>query len=159
MEQQWLSAQHKLQIIIQSIIKGDSYFTVEYMPVWGAISLGSAALLGWSLALQKMFPSFLRDYAKIKSPNRIMQLHLDQVMMGTILLSSSIAFSNLPHFIAQPLTFGCLMNPLGFLPLMFWPNCDKTLLYRGGIGISFISSTIGFVGLAWWAIQERILKL
>lgn len=156
MEQQWLLTQYKSQVAM--IKTGDTYFSVEYMPVWGAISLASAALLGWVLALQKMFPSLLRDYAMVKAPNRIMQLHLDQVMMGTILLCSSTAFPTLPHFVAQPLTFGCLMNPLGFLPLIFFPSCDKTLIYRGGIGISFISSTIGFVGLAWWALQDRILN-
>ena len=130
----------------------------------GACSLASAALLGWLMALQVSEPALVRKLG-IRSPKRITQLHLDQVMMGLILLASGTAFPDMPDHFAGPLLVGTILNPLGFVPMLFKPDADKTLLYRAGIGFSFISSTIGFVGMAWHALGydssavERFIKL
>jgi hydroxylaminobenzene mutase len=120
----------------------------------GVLSLASAALLGWLIALHRAQPEAIKKIG-IKAPHRIMQLHLDQVMMGLILLAVATAFPDVPDWVAIPLLVGTVLNPLGFVPLAFWPKCDETLLYRGGIGFSFIASTIGFVGLAVWVLAGR----
>lgn len=120
----------------------------------GVLSLASAALLGWLIALHRAQPEAIGKIG-IKAPHRIMQLHLDQVMMGLILLAVATAFPDVPDWVAIPLLIGTVLNPLGFVPLAFWPKCDETLLYRGGIGLSFIASTIGFVGLAVWVLAGR----
>lgn len=117
----------------------------------GALSLASAALLGWLMALQRAEPWAIKKMG-IASPHRIQQLHLDQVMMGVILLSSGSAFPSLPDHFAGPLLVGCILNPIGFVPLAFFPTCDQTLWYRAAIGFSFISSSIGFVGMAYHAV-------
>lgn len=127
---------------------------IQYFHKAGVLSLASAAGLGWLIALQRAEPNAVKALG-IRAPKRIMQLHLDQVMMGLILLASGTAFPALPDRYAGPLLLGTILNPLGFLPLMFFPECDKTLLYRGAIGVSFISSTIGFVGMAWWVWFEQ----
>lgn len=118
----------------------------------GALSLASAALLGWLIALHRAEPWAVKKLG-ILAPNRIMQLHLDQVMMGLILLASGTAFPDMPDVFAGPLLVGTILNPLGFVPLMFWPTCDKTLAYRAFIGFSFVSSTTGFVGMALHAFS------
>lgn len=123
---------------------------IDYFHKAGALSLASAALLGWLIALQRAEPAIVKKMG-IRAPNRITQLHLDQIMMGLILLASGTAFPTMPDYFAGPLLVGTILNPLGFLPLMFLPTCDQTLLYRAGIGFSFISSTIGFVGMAYHA--------
>ncbi|KAJ8612789.1 hypothetical protein MRB53_037260 [Persea americana] len=120
----------------------------------GATSLASAALLGWLIALQRAEPSAVKAMG-IQAPNRIMQLHLDQVMMGLILLASGTAFPDMPDHFAGPLLLGCFLNPLGFVPMAFFPGCDKTLVYRAAIGFSFISSSIGFVGMAYHACHGK----
>lgn len=116
----------------------------------GALSLGSAALLGWLITLQRTNPNIVRKLG-IKAPKRILQLHIDQVLMGLILIAAKTAFPDLPDAYGGPLLVGTFLNPLGFVPMAFSPGCEDTLWYRGGIGFSFISSTIGFVGMAYWA--------
>jgi hypothetical protein len=122
----------------------------KYFHFAGALSLASAALLGWLMALQRVEPKAVRALG-IRAPNRIQQLHLDQIMMGLILLASGTAFPDLPDHFAGPLLVGTILNPLGFLPMAFLPKCDETLVYRAFIGFSFISSSIGFVGMAYHA--------
>lgn len=124
-------------------------YTKYFHPV-GALSLASAALLGWLMALQRAEPKAVRALG-IRAPNRIQQLHLDQIMMCLVLLASGTAFPDLPDHFAGPLLVGTILNPLGFQPIAFLPKCDETLVYRAFIGFSFISSSIGFVGMAYHA--------
>lgn len=116
----------------------------------GTLSIASAGLLGWLMALEKSDPAAVRRLG-IRSPRRITNLHIDQVMMGLILISARTACPDLPNRFAGPLLVGTILNPLGFAPLMFWPSADKTIAYRMFIIPSFLSSTVGFVGLAYWA--------
>ena len=115
----------------------------------GVLSLASAALLGWLIALHRASPDTITKLG-IKAPHRLMQLHLDQVMMGLILLAVATAFPGIPDWIAIPLLVGTILNPLGFVPLMFLPKADQTLWYRAGIGFSFIAMSGSLVALAIW---------
>lgn len=121
----------------------------------GVLQLASAALFGWVLTLQRTQPEFSRDRLKIIGPRRIMQLHLDQVMMGLILLAVGSAFPELPDWIAIALLIGTVLNPLLFLPLAFWPKLDKHLLFRAATGFSFIVASTAFVALAIWVAAYR----
>ncbi len=120
----------------------------------GVLSLASAALLGWLIALHRANPDAIKKLG-IKAPHRIMQLHLDQVMMGLILLAVATAFPDIPDVVAVPLLIGTILNPLGFVPVAFVPAWDKSLGFRAFIGFSFVASTIGFVGLAVWVLAGR----
>lgn len=120
----------------------------------GALQLASAALLGWVIALDRADPARLKAIG-IKVPRRLMQLHLDQVMMGVILLSVANAFPDIPGPIAVALLIGTTLNPLLFLPLAFAPKLDEALPYRAITVGSFIAATIGFVGLAIWVLTGR----
>lgn len=120
----------------------------------GVLQLASAALLGWVLALQRAQPETLKKFG-LKAPRRIMQLHLDQVMMGVILLSVGVAFPEIPDWIALFLLVGTTLNPLLFLPLAFWPKLDDGLPFRIVTVGSFIATSVGFVSLAVWVLIGR----
>lgn len=120
----------------------------------GVLSLASSALLGWVIALHRARPEALAKVG-VKAPHRIMQLHLDQVMMGLILLAVATAFPDLPSWIAIPLLIGTVLNPLGFLPLAFLPKADETLWYRAAIGVSFIATSGSLVAMAVWFLTGR----
>ncbi len=120
----------------------------------GALQLASAALLGWLIALDRADPARTKQLG-IKVPRRLMQLHLDQVMMGLILLAVATAFPDIPGWIAIPLLIGTTVNPLLFLPLAFWPKLDERLGYRVITVLSFLAATVAFVGLAIWVIALR----
>ncbi len=120
----------------------------------GALQLASAALLGWLIALDRADPERTKRLG-IKVPRRLMQLHLDQVMMGLILLAVATAFPDVPGWIAIPLLIGTTVNPLLFLPLAFWPKLDERLGYRVITVLSFLAATVAFVGLAVWVIALR----
>jgi hypothetical protein len=120
----------------------------------GTLQLASAALLGWLIALQRSSPEKVKALG-IVAPRRIMQLHLDQVMMGVIDIAVASAFPALPAGIALALVIGTIFNPLGFVPLAFVPALEQGLPYRVFIVTSFVFSTIGFVGLAVWVCAFR----
>jgi hypothetical protein len=120
----------------------------------GVLSLASAALLGWLITLNRTKPEVVAKLG-IKAPHRIMQLHLDQVMMGLILLAVATAFPDIPNAIAWPLLIGTILNPLGFVPLAFKPKADETLWYRTGIAFSFIATSGSLVALAIWFLAGR----
>lgn len=120
----------------------------------GVLQLASAALLGWVLALQRAQPETLKKIG-LKAPRRIMQLHLDQVMMGVILLAIAVAFPEIPDWIAIPLLIGTTLNPLLFLPLAFWPKLDDGLPFRVITVLSFIATSFAFVSLAAWVLAGR----
>lgn len=127
---------------------------VDVLLCAGALQLASAALIGWIIALDRADPERTKRLG-IKVPRRLMQLHLDQVMMGLILLAVATAFPDVPGWIAVPLLIGTTVNPLLFLPLAFWPKLDAQLGYRIITVSSFIAATIAFVGLAVWVIALR----
>lgn len=116
----------------------------------GILQLASAALVGWLIALDRAAPERVRSLG-IRVPRRLMQLHLDQVLMGLILLAIPTALGPIPEWCAWPLLVGTILNPLLFLPLAFAPRLDQHLGYRVITVGSFLAATVGFVGVAiWW---------
>ncbi|MBO9534775.1 MAG: hypothetical protein J7513_17510 [Solirubrobacteraceae bacterium] len=127
---------------------------VQWLLGAGVLQLASAASLGWLIALDRADPAKLKMIG-IKVPRRLLQLHLDQVMMGVILLAVATAFPDIPDWTAIALLIGTTLNPLLFLPLAFAPKLDEALGYRVISVGSFVASTIGFVGLAIWFLFLR----
>jgi hypothetical protein len=120
----------------------------------GVLQLASAALLGWLIALDRADPQRTKALG-IKVPRRLMQIHIDQVMMGVILLGIASAFPDIPDVIGIALLIGTTVNPLLFLPLAFAPKLDQALGYRVFSVGSFMAATFGFVGLAIWVLALR----
>lgn len=127
----------------------------EVLLTAGVLQLASAALVGWLIALDRAAPERVRQLG-IRVPRRLMQLHLDQVLMGLILLAVPTALGEIPRWCAWPLLVGTILNPLLFLPLAFAPRLDQNTAYRALTVGSFLAATVGFVGLAiWWCAGLR----
>lgn len=135
-------------------VKWDTQAMINLLLAVGVLQLASAALLGWVIALHRAKPEVLAK-GGIKAPHRVMQLHLDQVMMGLIDLAVATAFPDIPDLIAIPIVVGTILNPLGFVPLAFWTKVDETVGYRAAIGVSFIATSGGLVALAVWVLAGR----
>lgn len=117
----------------------------------GLFELALGALLGWLITLRLESPETLRRLG-IRQPRRLLQLHLDYVMMGLILIAVGLAVPDLPTWIAAPLVFGTIVNPLGFLPLAFDEQQRQRAYYRVTITLSFIGTSGGLLAAAVFAL-------
>ena len=71
----------------------------------GLFELAFGALLGWLITLRLESPETLRRFG-VRQPRRLLQMHIDYVMMGLILIAVGLAVPDLPTWIAVPLVFG-----------------------------------------------------
>lgn len=114
----------------------------------GLIELAVGGLLGWAVLLRKEKPDFFGRIG-LKQPRAVLQVHLDYILMGLILIALGSVLDDPPALLAGLLIFGTIVNPLLFLPGAFDPKVEKKLAYRALAAISF--TTIS-VGLVWAAI-------
>lgn len=114
----------------------------------GLIELAIGALLGWAMVIKLEKPAWLTRIGVVR-PHRILQVHLDFVMMGVILIAVGLVVDDPPGLLAAMLIFGTFVNPSLFVPLAFSPAADKRLWYRALATISFIAMS---GGLVWAAI-------
>lgn len=113
----------------------------------GLVELAVGALLGWGMVLRSEKPEWLQK-AGVVAPHRILQVHLDYVFMGLILIGVATVVPDLPKALAIALVFGTLVNPFLFIPLMFEPKTEKRLWYRALSVISFLAISISLVAAA-----------
>lgn len=114
------------------------------------IGLGELAvggLFGWLIVARLERPELLTR-AGVRSPRRLLQAHLDYVMMGLILIAVGLALPGLQTWIVVPLAFGTLTNPSLFLPLAFDEEWSKRMPYRVVTVISFIAMSGSLVAAA-----------
>jgi len=114
----------------------------------GLIELAIGALLGWGMVIRSEKPEWLKRIG-LARPHRILQVHLDFLMMGLILIAVGLVVSDPPALLQAMLIFGTLMNPSLFIPLAFNPAVEKQLWYRGLAIVSFIAVS---GGLVWAAV-------
>ncbi len=114
----------------------------------GLIELAIGALLGWAMVIRSEKPEWLKRIGVAK-PHRILQVHLDFLMMGLILIAVGLVVSDPPALLQAMLIFGTVMNPSLFIPLAFNPAAEKQLWYRGLAILSFIAVS---GGLVWAAV-------
>lgn len=114
----------------------------------GLIELAVGGLLGWAVVLRKEKPEFYRRIG-LKQPRAILQIHIDYILMGLILIALGMVLDNPPTLLAALLIFGTIINPLLFLPGAFDPAHEKKLIFRVIAGLSFTAIS---VALVWAAI-------
>lgn len=112
----------------------------------GLIQLAVAAVTGWAVVAWRERPHWL-ERLRIVAPRRLLQLHIDYVMMGLILIAVGLVVPDLPTVLAIALIFGTTVNPLLFLPLAFG-RLDEKLPFRIVSVISFVSVCVGLIGAA-----------
>lgn len=113
----------------------------------GLCEIAFAALLGWALIARLEKPELLTR-AGVKSPRRILQCHLDQIMMGLILIAVSVVVPDLPTAIKVPLVFGTIVNPLLFGAQAFSDTLENRLAFKLVSVISVTATSGGLVATA-----------
>ncbi len=113
----------------------------------GLVELAVGALLGWAMVIRSERPEWLKR-AGVVAPHRILQVHLDYVFMGLILIGVGTVVPDLPKALAIALVFGTLVNPFLFVPLMFDPATEKRGWYRALSVTSFIALSVSLVAAA-----------
>ena len=113
----------------------------------GLFELAFGALLGWAMVGNLAAPQLMTRIGII-SPRRILQAHLDYVMMGLILIAVGLALPALATWIAVLVIGGTLLNPTLFLPLAFNERLAKTRGFQGVSAVSFLATSVGLVAAA-----------
>lgn len=114
----------------------------------GLIELAIGGLLGWAVVLRKERPDFFHRIG-LKQPRAVLQIHLDYVLMGLIMIAIGSVIDDPPGLLAGLLIFGTIVNPLLFLPGAFDPANEKKLAYRVLAVASFSAIS---VALVWAAV-------
>ncbi|HMT05250.1 MAG: hypothetical protein KDB48_06115 [Solirubrobacterales bacterium] len=113
----------------------------------GLIELAVGGLLGWAVVLRKEKPGIYRRIG-IKQPRAVLQIHIDYILMGLILIALGTVLQDPPGLLAALLVFGTIMNPLLFLPGAFDPAHEKKLVFRVIAGLSFSAISAALI----WAV-------
>jgi hypothetical protein len=111
-------------------------------------------LTGWIYTLVKSDPERARALG-IRSGGRVRQWHLDLIALGGLTATAGTAVPDLPSWVRWPLGVGAWTNAMSFLPLALDPSIEKRPLYRAAVGASFVTTSVGFTGLAVTAARRR----
>jgi hypothetical protein len=114
----------------------------------GLIEIAIGALLGWLMVIREQKPEWLKRIGIVRG-HRILQIHLDFVLMGLILIAVGLVVADPPPALQAMLIFGTFFNPLLFAPLAFDPEFDRKAWYRVFSVLSFLAIS---GGLVWAAI-------
>lgn len=115
----------------------------------GLVELAVGAVLGWVVALNLTddAAAWMRRL-RISSPRRLLQCHIDYLMMGLILIAVAAVA---PHLAGQwqgLLVAGSIANPAGFLVLAFGEKHSKNPVYRAFVFASFSAMSGSLVAIA-----------
>jgi hypothetical protein len=113
----------------------------------GLLELAVGALFGWAIVARLERPGLLTKIG-IKSPRRLMQAHLDYVMMGLIAIAVGLALPSLAGWAKALLLAGTWVNPTLFLPLAFSDEMQGNLVYRVVTVTSFVAMSTALVAAA-----------
>lgn len=118
----------------------------------GFVELAVGALSGWIVVITRERPQWLGRIG-VRMPRRLLQAHIDLIMMGLILVAVGLTLPDLPAVLQAILVFGTWVNPLAFVPLAFRPEADKGLAYRTIVAVSFLCVSGGLVAVAVEALR------
>jgi len=113
----------------------------------GLTELAASALSGWVFTLCRTRPDLARRMG-IKNIPRIRQWHLDMAALGTASVACGLAVPDAPSRVVGALAIGAWTNAMAFLPLAFVPELDKDRRYIALATVSFVTTTVGFCGIA-----------
>src|SRR3954447_12469897 len=120
---------------------------VDPLVVSGLTEVAAGALSGWLYTLVTLDRDRARSLG-IKSGARVRQLHPDPIARGGLTAMAGTAVPDLPRWVRWPLGVGAWTNATSFLPLALDPAVEEWRLYRAAVGASFVTTSIGFTGLA-----------
>lgn len=118
----------------------------------GLVLLAVGALSGWAVMLKVAFPDVLVRVG-VRSPRRLLQAHIDFIVMGVILIAVGTALPDLAAWNRAALIAGTIVNPTLFLPLAWREEIADTLAYRAITVLSFSAMSVATVGAAVAGLQ------
>ena len=117
----------------------------------GLISLALGGVSGWLVLAATQKPDWFRSRG-VPAPRRFLQLHIDWILMGLILIAVQAVAPGMPNWIRGLIAFGAMVNPLLFAPLAWGQHISQNAIYRVITIVSFASLSIGLPALAIWAV-------
>lgn len=114
---------------------------------FGLAELAFGATLGWLVTMWRMEPESLRRFG-ITSPRRVLQAHLDYLMMGTILLAVNTVAGDVATVFRAALIAGTIVNPGMFLVMAFREDATKRPLVQLVTVLSFIATSGSLIAIA-----------
>lgn len=120
---------------------------MDGLVVSGLAELALGALTGWPYALAIADGERARSVG-IRSTARMRQWHLDLIALGGLSVLAGTALPGLPARVSVPLGVGCWTNAMSFGVLVARPEAEDHPVYRTAVGVSFVTTSAGFVGLA-----------
>jgi hypothetical protein len=113
----------------------------------GLCELAFGALTGYAMVGVREARDWMVAHG-VRSPRRILQAHLDYIMMGTILTAVGAVLRPMPAAVAIPVVFGALMNPTLFVPQAFSDTVADRLAYKAIGLVSIVAMSGGLVAAA-----------
>jgi len=129
--------------------------------VAGSLSLTITLGLAWCLAgIRYMQTGFLKRL--FSNYQYLLKSHIDYLLMTGLLMVFFLLFA---HFQVAPspvvliaMVIGSLLNPFGFLVLAMKPNLRQhpSTPFGAIMAGSFVLTTIGYLGAAWYVAHAAI---
>ena len=122
----------------QANTKSDNTLLLQAAMLAVIISL----LVAWTLAFTKAFPIPFVEGA-IKDYDRLIQAHIDFLLMAALLLGFYGARVRLPWHVCWAMAIGAFTNSSAFVYLAFYPT-GFTVVYKTVLMLSFLIASYGF---------------
>jgi hydroxylaminobenzene mutase len=123
---------------------------VSWITQAGAVELAFGALTGWIVWLA--LDTKLLKKVGVRSPRRLLQAHIDLIMMGTILIAAGVAAPDFPKPWSLCLVIGAWTNALLFVPAAWHDRKPTDLKANLAQVVSFTLVSVGTVALAVYLI-------
>lgn len=120
---------------------------MSFLVQLGLCELAVAGLMGWIIVVRLERPELLTRIG-VESPRRLLQAHLDYVMMGLIAIAVGLTLPGLQDWIVAAVAFGTVLNPFLFLPLAWDERRANQLPFRVLTIVSFVAMSGGLVAAA-----------
>lgn len=120
---------------------------MAFLVKFGLVLLTVGAWAGWIVAAQLAAPHIF-ERMRIREPRRLLQLHLDYVLMGILVIAVGAVLPDLPVWVQVLIVVGTVLNPLLFLPMAFGPRAAQSLWFRLISVVSFVCVTAGLTAAA-----------
>lgn len=114
---------------------------------FGLVLLAVGAWTGWLVAAQLALPRVV-ERLRVREPRRLLQMHLDYVIMGVLVIAVGAVLPDLPVWVQVLLVIGTVLNPLLFLPMAFSPGASGALWFRLLSVFSFVCVTASLTAAA-----------
>lgn len=113
----------------------------------GLCELAVGGLLGWVVTITRERRAWLARM-RIVSPRRVLQCHIDYLMMGLILIAVDLVLPDLATVWQVLLVLGTIVNPALFAVLAFGEGASERLAFRAVTLVSFTAMSGALVAAA-----------